>query len=441
MSPILKRLYKGRHAPALSKLRLLPLAHPLPPTYFTLSIELTRAHLRSALIAQHLRDICVDVIMVDDGSTDASLPLLYSIAANPLYPNYSVLPLSPNGGAAAARNAGVSTATGKVIAFAESDDWYLAHHLWSCLSSFIKEPNIAFTKTKIDMGSDIHPHWQTGVEDVSPLNTCVRRESFLFAGGFPTTDLFRDDMEDGHMAIILHSLYRGAKLYTHTSRYRIRHGNQLHQRMPQFTSPPGHAPLIQSDVENTEKRMAAIQEATVIAKDRLSEYQDLDLLSSIDPLSPIGRATHAQRRRRFFAPSFPVLQVDGTNALRGVKFCCSSQAQLTRLLQSRYALQQHGLVLWLGLDATGLAEALAHLLYTDKRNPLTIWVPMREIQSLKQEQEQLLLDVSCSFMSISNSKWAHQDGVVHPCLAPPTPAPQSPLPSISEVQPPTQMFS
>ena len=70
---------------------------------------------------------------------------------------------------------------------------------------------------------------------------------------------------------------------------------------------------------------------------------------------------------------------------------------------------------------------------------MTIWVPMREIQSLKQEQEQLLLDVSCSFMSISNSKWAHEDGV-HPCLAPPTPAPQLPPPSVSEVQPPRKCF-
>jgi hypothetical protein len=117
-------------------------------------------------------------------------------------------------------------------------------------------------------------------------------------------------MEDGHMAIIMHSMYRGAKLYTHTSRYRIREGNQLHQRMPQFTSPPGHAPLIQGDIENTETRMAAIQQSTVVAKDRLAEYQDLDMLSTIDPLSPVGRATHAQRRRRFLSPSFPVLQVD-----------------------------------------------------------------------------------------------------------------------------------
>ena len=256
--------------------------------------------------------------MVDDGSTDGSLSLLRSLSANPLYPNYSVIPLSPNGGAAAARNAGVSAASGKVIAFAESDDWYLEHHLWSCLSPFIKDPNVAFTKTKIYMDNDIHPHWQTGVEDVSPLNTCTRRETFLFSGGFPTTDLFRDDMEDGHMAMIMHSMYRGAKLYTHTSRYRIREGNQLQQRMPQFTSAPGHAPLIQSDIENTEKRMAAIQESIVIAKDRLAEYQDLDMLSTIDPLSPTGRATHAQRRRRFLAPSFPVLQVYSTHLMHFV---------------------------------------------------------------------------------------------------------------------------
>jgi hypothetical protein len=288
---------------------------------FACSIELTRAHLRSALIAQRLRDIHVDIVMVDDGSSDASLSLLQNIAANSLYNHYSVISLSPNGGAAAARNLGVAAATGKVIAFAESDDWYLEHHLWSCISPFIKDPNVAFTKTKIYMGNDIHPHWQTGVEDVSPLNTCARRESFLFSGGFPTTDLFRDDMEDGHMAIIMHSMYRGAKLYTHTSRYRIREGNQLHQRMPQFTSPPGHAPLIQGDIENTEKRMAAIQESTVIAKDRLAEYQDLDMLSTIDPLSPIGRATHAQRRRRFLAPSFPVPQAGGARVMPCSSFC------------------------------------------------------------------------------------------------------------------------
>ena len=108
------------------------------------------------------------------------------------------------------------------------------------------------------------------------------------------------------------------------------------------------------------------------------------------------------------------------------------QAQLIIALQSRYPLQVHGLVLWLGLDAAALTEALAHLLYTDKRNPFMIWVPLHEIEERERQQHQALLDVSCSFMSISNSKNVSDD-VVHPCLAPATPLPTSSLPSIPEV--------
>jgi hypothetical protein len=90
-------------------------------------------------------------------------------------------------------------------------------------------------------------------------------------------------------------------------------------------------------------------------------------------------------------------------------------------------------VLWLGLDAARLAEALAHLLYSEKRNPFMIWVPMREVEERKLEQQQMLLDVSCSFMSISNSKSVVDDSV-HPCLAPPVPLNASTLPSIHEVR-------
>jgi hypothetical protein len=381
--------------------------------YISHSIERTRAHLRSSLSAQRLRGIDVDIIMLDDGSTDASLPLLSSIASNPLYHNYSVISLSPNGGAAAARNAGVSAATGKVIAFAESDDWYLDHHLWSCLSPFIKDPNTAFTKTKIFMSQDIHPHWQTGVEDVSPLNTCARREAFLFAGGFPTTSLFRDDMEDGHLAIIMHSIYRGAKLYTHTSRYRMRDGNQLHQRMPQFTSPPGQAPLIQSDVENTEKRMTAIQVSTVNAKDRQS------------------------RACATSPPVFSALISGAAGCLHSHDAFClvferHCKALFTRLVQSRYPLQEHGLVLWLRLDPAGLAEALAHLLYSEKRNPFMIWVPIHEIQEREKRQQRVLVNANCSYMSIINSNWATEDRM-HPCLTPPAPVQESSFPSLAEV--------
>lgn len=99
-------------------------------------------------------------------------------------------------------------------------------------------------------------------------------------------------------------------------------------------------------------------------------------------------------------------------------------------------------MLWLGLHAAALTEALAHLLYTDKRNPFMIWVPLHESgeRNWKQEQQQIPLDVSCSFMSISNSKNSYHDSM-HPCLAPPTPLHSSSAPSIPEVRAPSHVLS
>jgi hypothetical protein len=48
----------------------------------------------------------------------------------------------------------------------------------------------------------------------------------------------------------------------------------------------------------------------------------------------------------------------------------------------------------------------------------------------------MLLDVSCSFMTISNSRKRDDDGTL-PCLAPPTPAHTLPSPSIPEVLSPS----
>ncbi len=90
-------------------------------------------------------------------------------------------------------------------------------------------------------------------------------------------------------------------------------------------------------------------------------------------------------------------------------------------------------MLWLALDAAALADSLAHLLYIEKRNPFMIWVPVRDSQEFKQEQQRMLLDVSCSFMSISNSGGRAKDGALT-CLAPPTPLHSSSPASIPEVQ-------
>jgi glycosyltransferase involved in cell wall biosynthesis len=71
----------------------------------------------SSLLAEH-RD--VELIMIDDGSTDESRQLLDAFAAE--HPQVTVLG-QPNKGVSEARNAGLRQASGRYISFADPDDW------------------------------------------------------------------------------------------------------------------------------------------------------------------------------------------------------------------------------------------------------------------------------------------------------------------------------
>ena len=78
------------------------------------------ASMRSALDQTHRE---VELLVVDDRSTDGSWELVQSLARE----DARVVPIRQprNGGVAAARNAGIEAATGRYIAFLDSDDrWY-----------------------------------------------------------------------------------------------------------------------------------------------------------------------------------------------------------------------------------------------------------------------------------------------------------------------------
>ena len=65
----------------------------------------------------------LELIAVDDGSSDGSLDLLTELAS--CDPRLRVICLPANGGVAAARNAGLAAATGSHVAFLDSDDrWH-----------------------------------------------------------------------------------------------------------------------------------------------------------------------------------------------------------------------------------------------------------------------------------------------------------------------------
>lgn len=72
-----------------------------------------------SILAQHYPQDCLEIVIVDDGSTDDS-PL---IAEGYAERNSHVLALrQPNAGPAAARNRGIAASGGELIAFLDSDD-------------------------------------------------------------------------------------------------------------------------------------------------------------------------------------------------------------------------------------------------------------------------------------------------------------------------------
>ena len=110
-----------------------------------------------SVVNQTLRDI--EIICVDDGSTDGSAAILAEYAAKD--PRVKVL-TREHTNAGAARNAGMAVATGEYLGFVDSDDW--------CdLTLFEK----AYAKVKTDDAEVVE--WRFNQYDVRTKKTCAPR--------------------------------------------------------------------------------------------------------------------------------------------------------------------------------------------------------------------------------------------------------------------------
>jgi glycosyltransferase involved in cell wall biosynthesis len=80
----------------------------------------------------------LETLVIDDGSTDGTVEWLKS---QPDYQHVQVHVQPKNGGASIARNDGIRLARGELIAFIDSDDALLPHHIETAVSVFEKYPN------------------------------------------------------------------------------------------------------------------------------------------------------------------------------------------------------------------------------------------------------------------------------------------------------------
>jgi glycosyltransferase involved in cell wall biosynthesis len=92
----------------------------------------------AAIASQTLTDW--ELIVVDDGSTDGTRDLVPRLTAE--FPQPVRYLYQDNQGAYGARNTGLDHATGKYIAFYDSDDLWLSHHLLDCVAALEANPDV-----------------------------------------------------------------------------------------------------------------------------------------------------------------------------------------------------------------------------------------------------------------------------------------------------------
>ena len=90
-------------------------------------------------LAQSLREI--EVIVINDGSTDDTLQVLAS------YGDAIKVIDQANGGMSHARNAGIRAARGKYVAFLDADDWWLPEKLARQVELLNNRPELGFCST------------------------------------------------------------------------------------------------------------------------------------------------------------------------------------------------------------------------------------------------------------------------------------------------------
>lgn len=114
----------------------------------------------------------IEIIAVDDGSTDNSLKILNDISAKDK--RLKVFS-QPNQGVSAARNLALSKATGEYIMFVDADDWIDSSTIEECLQT-IGDTDICFLHTYESLPTVrcpslcFHKHISSQQEHVSSSN-------------------------------------------------------------------------------------------------------------------------------------------------------------------------------------------------------------------------------------------------------------------------------
>jgi len=143
-----------------------------------------------ALAAQ---TVPIEVVIVDDGSTDTTWSTLQSIAKASSLPLLAIR-LDHTGGPSIPRNSAAMHARGEIVII--TDDDCLPEPGWAAgLSVALRDPAVVIAQGATRPTDDTHGPWDRTVSVAAPsglYETCnlgIRRDRFIELGGFPVADV------------------------------------------------------------------------------------------------------------------------------------------------------------------------------------------------------------------------------------------------------------
>jgi len=106
-----------------------------------------------------------EIIIIDDGSTDNS----YKIVSE--FSDFRIkIFQQPNKGAAAARNLGISKASGELIAFLDADDYWFTNHLTELINLYHQFPNCGIYASRYYVKISSNKRIKTNYKNLVPNN-------------------------------------------------------------------------------------------------------------------------------------------------------------------------------------------------------------------------------------------------------------------------------
>ena len=135
----------------------------------------------------------IEIIVVDDGSTDGTVRAAKGADVGPA--RLVVMEVTHSGEPGTTRNHALEAATGEFVAYCDSDDYWLPHHLATARAAFDADPGLgmvsnfwglaSFSVSRGEIRTDIIvPHH---VSTIVNTNCRVHRRSCLDVGRFNTS--------------------------------------------------------------------------------------------------------------------------------------------------------------------------------------------------------------------------------------------------------------